>query len=126
MPLSETAGGSIALIRPSFREMRALLRLAAVLAIVSLASCASPPPRAQDLIASGALGFLSDGATTREQATLRLGLPARTFEGDRIAIYRMGWGEEGELRSINTTGSYDLVLVFDASDVLVRHGLVEK
>ena len=106
--------------------MSALLRLAAVLAIVSLASCASPPPPAQDLIASGALGFLSDGATTREQATLRLGIPARTFEGDRIAIYRMGWGEEGELRSVNTTGSYDLVLVFDASGVLVRHGLVEK
>jgi hypothetical protein len=106
--------------------MRALLRLAAVLAIVSLVSCASPPPPAQDLIASGALGFLSDGVTTREQATLRLGLPARTFEGDRILVYRMGWGEDGQLRSGNMTGSYDLVLVFDASDVLVRHALVEK
>jgi hypothetical protein len=38
----------------------------------------------------------------------------------------MGWGEDGQLRSGNATGSYDLVLVFDASGVLVRHGLVEK
>jgi hypothetical protein len=103
---------------------------AALAAIVALTACATQPPPAAQVLASESLAFLADGKTTREEVTLHLGLPARTFESDRIAIYRIGWGRERGARSLDyapvAPPAFDLVLVFDASAVLTRHALVAK
>lgn len=107
------------------RRARASLVVAAALA---LAGCASPPPPPGQVLASEALAFLIDGKTTREDVTLRLGLPSRTFESDRIVLYRIGWSEKRGPYALAypTAPVYDLVLVFDAHDVVDRHALVAK
>jgi len=105
-------------------------RVAALLLPVLLLACAGPPPPATAALESRELSFLTDGATTREQAALRFGLPARTFEADRIVLYRLGWTEERGPYPLaylpQAVAIYDLVLVFDERDVLLRHALVAK
>jgi hypothetical protein len=92
--------------------------------------CASPPPPPVAELASGALGYLVDGTTTRAEVVLKLGLPARTFEGDRIALYRLAWSADDGLRPLAwhapLLAAYDLVLVFDAGGVVEQHALVAK
>lgn len=100
---------------------------AALLAAVLATACATPgPPPAETL----ELGFLDDGATRREQVALRLGLPSRVFESDRILIYRMQWSPERGLHPVPwhqaLLAAYDLVLVFDERGVLAQHALVAK
>jgi hypothetical protein len=98
--------------------------------VLLLLACAGPPPPATAALESRELSFLADGATTREQVALRLGLPARTFEADRIVLYRLGWTEARGpyplAYSPQGVAIYDLVLVFDERDLLVRHALVAK
>jgi outer membrane protein assembly factor BamE (lipoprotein component of BamABCDE complex) len=106
---------------------RASLVLAVALA---LAGCASPPPPPGQVLASESLAFLVDGKTTREDVTLRLGLPSRTFESDRIVLYRIGWNAERGAHALDyapvAAPAYDLVLVFDSAGVVARHALVAK
>ena len=79
---------------------------------------------------------LQDGTTTREDVVLRLGVPSARFENDRLLCYRLletpdGMvvaGREAENREpwVNPHHYpvYNLVLVFDARSVLVRHSLL--
>lgn len=112
------------------RRTLAALSLGVACALGVGACATAPPPPPAQLLASEPLAFLVDGRTARAEVTLRLGLPARTFEADRIAIYRMGWSAERGAFALDyapTTGrAWDLVLVFDAAGVLARHALVAK
>jgi hypothetical protein len=114
---------------------RALVALshwtAALLIAYGALGCATPgPPPPIEQLVSQDLGYLVDGSTTREQAALRLGLPSRSFEADRILIYRMTRLEGGTLQPAAwdrpLVAGYDLVLVFDGQGVLERHALVPK
>lgn len=97
--------------------------------LLSATGCGSVPPipgASPDL-----LKFLQDGATTREQAVLRLGQPSATYEQERIITYRVGENKAqghyvispNRLRQWEDVG-YSLVLVFDREGLLQKHSLV--
>lgn len=116
-----------------FRYVSALL--ATILAI----GCATPkvqPADPQGLFTSDLLSFLVDGATTREQVVLKLGIPSAQVEGEKILMYQLKVDEKGNwhlvaprwntgtgLRAWNP-GTASLVLVFGNDGVLRKHNLV--
>ncbi len=89
---------------------------------------AVPPPTGRaDLLA-----FIGDGRTTRQEAEDRLGTAYARYEGGRIMTWRLtedagGYvlthqrAQPGEPQWIP---NHELVLVFDADGLLVRHTLV--
>ena len=90
-----------------------------------LTACSAPSVGHKDL-----LDFLSDGATRREEAILKLGEANAQYEGSRILTYRLGKDEAGYFlvrapHSDWRATPYSLVLVFDSAGVLARHSLVE-
>lgn len=127
----------MSVVGPARRRQRTASGSLAPVAIAVLgitlftAACATPkPPPAADVLSRRDLAYLVDGSTTREQALLRLGLPSRSFEGERILLFRLGWTEREGLAPVAwhsaALAGYDLVLVFDAQGVLARHALVAK
>lgn len=77
------------------------------------------------------LDFLRDGQSTKETVVLKLGQPSAVLESGRILTYRVGQEKDRGcfLREASTTNwlelKFSLVLVFDPSEVLERHSLVE-
>ena len=77
------------------------------------------------------LDFLRDGQSTKEAVVLHLGQPSAVLESGRILTYRVGQEKDRGyfLREAAATNWFELkfsvVLVFDQSDVLQRHSLVE-
>jgi len=84
------------------------------------------------------LAFVRDGVTTREEVLLKLGVPSAQFEGERILTYRLGLDAKGALGPISpevaaedqryavwTRPAYNLELVFDPRNVLLRHSFIE-
>lgn len=84
--------------------------------------------------------FVQDGRTTREEALLKFGVPARQFEGGRILTWRLRVDPPGTVGPLGSsaaatdpryatwppgTHGYDLVLVFDAQGRVERHSKVE-
>lgn len=91
----------------------------------SLSGCSSVPPGHNDL-----LDFLADGTTKREEVRERLGSPSGEYEGSKIWAYRLSKDISGYRVLWTKTGSwgnvrYNLILRFNASDVLQEHRLVE-
>ena len=87
------------------------------------------------------LDFLEDGKTTKETVILKLGASFAALDGERILAYRLGKTNEGyvviERKADVTTperpawvwlpgleGTFDLMLVFDSTNVLQKHSLV--
>ena len=101
--------------------------------------CATPRLQSVDpqlLLGSDLLSFIKDGATSREETVLRLGIPAAQIEGDRILMYQLrrdpegkwhmvapGWNPFSGLRTWSE-GTGSLVLVFGQDGLLLRHSLV--
>lgn len=111
--------------------MHRSMALAGVLAL----ACAPPTLRLGDsvFLHTGRLSFLKDGQTTREDVLLRLGTPNAHFEGDRLLTYAFWksskgvWIRRGRSPapgSAYTQPTDNLVLLFDARGILVRHSLV--
>jgi hypothetical protein len=99
------------------------MMLAAMASAVSISGCATKSTGDRDL-----LQFLDDDAVTRTEVRKHLGNPSATFEGGRIESYRLASDKTGYLRAPDRLGwegvRYDLMLVFDAEDRLVRRELV--
>ncbi|MDP2240976.1 MAG: hypothetical protein Q8K18_12550 [Burkholderiales bacterium] len=89
-----------------------------------LTACATEPVGRKDL-----LTFLNDGVSRREEVFLKLGEPSAQYEGSRILAYRLRKDAGGHIlvgRRDNWAGvHYNLMLVFDADGVLIRHSVVE-
>ena len=113
---------------------RVVLGLASIL----LVGCASqtPPAKVAD-IERQYLSFVHDGVTSREQALLQLGLPSAQFEGERIMTWRLGYDGEtlfpiaaerapdDPRYTMWRVPAYNLVLVFDARNLVQRHSFIE-
>lgn len=117
------------------------LRHLAAPALILLSLACTPPvlqPGDPALLHTCSLAFLQNGKTTREEVLLNLGTPSAHFESDRILSYALWktsgetWVRRGRSLGTNPAGSPpaytqptdNLVLVFDARGVLMRHSLV--
>jgi hypothetical protein len=114
--------------------------MALALAFAFLATgCATPkvqPADPQLVFKSDLLGFLQDGATTREEVVLKLGIPSAQIEGQKILMYQLRADENGKWHlvaprwNVNTglrtwsEGTCSLVLVFGENGDLQKHSLV--
>jgi hypothetical protein len=127
-PWQSKLGGSSARWRLDRVSERASgLLLVAVLAGL-LAGCATIVTRPAD---PHLLDCLRDGQSTKEAVVLKLGQPSAILESGRILTYRVGQEKDRGyyLRDASATNwfelKFSLVLVFDPSEVLERHSLVE-
>ena len=108
----------------------------AMLLVLVLAGCATNQFSGR----ADLLRFLSDGATTKEEALLSLDQPSGAFEDGNILTYRSGFNSHSKgfyvvqrppgigVHGVYSTWEhtrYSLVLVFDAQNVLRHHSLVE-
>jgi len=97
----------------------------------------STPAQVAD-VEKSQLAFVCDGVTTREEILLKLGVPSAQFEGERILTYRLGLSPRGALAPMSpevaaedshyavwSWPAYNLVLVFDPTNVLLRHSFIE-
>ena len=77
------------------------------------------------------LDFLRDGQSTIEAVVLKLGQPSAVLASGHVLTYRLGQEKDRGyfLREAAATNwfelKFSLVLVFDESEVLQRHSLVE-
>lgn len=100
--------------------------LAVAAAALASACATEPPPKGRgDLLA-----FIVDGQTPADDVYLRLGMPARTYEGGRIATWRLARDTAGlYLVAAHQEGwlgvRYELVVEFSAERIVQRHSLVE-
>ena len=120
-----------------------LLACVAVALTLIIFGCATPETRIiEDPQTNPELVFLQNDRVTREVILDRFGTPASEYEGGRIIIYWLKENDEGLLEVTTktadvvairhwknmsnkpTTGYYNLVLVFDAGDVLVKSSIV--
>jgi hypothetical protein len=107
---------------------------------LGLAGCYSPAPPKSDMgpALTQATTFIENGKTTREQVLLKFGIPSRQFESGRILAWRVRTGDEGLVTVSDYPGGddprfntwpassrgYDLIVVFDPSDLVQTHNLV--
>jgi hypothetical protein len=109
--------------------------LALILVGIMTSVCANGTSVAESTLEQKWLPFLQDGRTTKKEVLLELGIPTEQFEGERILAYTLLFDESkgfAPARDRLTWRSpswvpmslYDLMLVFDERDVLMRHGLV--
>jgi len=68
-----------------------------------VAGCATPRIQAVDpqLFLNSEMPFIKDGATTREEVSLKLGVPSAQLKGDRILRYRLP-ADESKLCILNS------------------------
>jgi hypothetical protein len=111
---------------------------AALTTLLLVPGCASqtPPAKVTD-IKQQYLSFVRDGSTTREHALLQLGLPSAQFEGERIMTWRLCYNGEtlfpiaaerapdDPRYTMWRVPAYNLVLVFDARNLVQRHSFIE-
>jgi len=100
------------------------------------AGCATPKIQVADaqLLLNSELAFIKDGETTREEVSLKLGVPSAQLEGDRILMYQFRTSEDGKWNLVSPifsgnlrgwgSGTSSLVLVFDARGILQKHSMV--
>ncbi len=108
--------------------------------MIMLAGCALVPTlKAADAELEGKwLGFVKDNVSTKQDILLKLGPPSAQFEGEKILIYRLMLDEKEGLVPVNRSfdpqdprisewsrGQFNLVLVFDEKNILVRHSLLK-
>ena len=111
---------------PRPASQRRQLLVAGAAALLLLAACATePPPRGRGDL----LDFIVDGQTPATELHLRLGMPTRTFEGGRIATWRLARDAAG-LYVVAAQGGwtgvrYELVVEFSEARLVQRHALVE-
>jgi hypothetical protein len=91
-----------------------------------VAACATPAPIGR----ADLLEFLKEGRTSRDEIYLMLGPPAREFERGRIVSWHLARDELGyALIDSSARGwhgvRYELIVVFDADNVVQRHSTVE-
>jgi hypothetical protein len=112
--------------------------VAPLLLVTLLCGCATqaPPAKVTEIEAQH-LGFVRDGVTSREQALLQLGLPSGQFEGERIMTWRLCYNGEvlfpiaaerapdDPRYTMWRVPAYNLVLVFDARNLVQRHSFIE-
>ena len=101
-------------------------RLLVAVVMLAAAGCATRPPVGR----ADLLDFLHDEATSRADLILKLGAPARTFDDNRIASWRLAKDDAGYFLVATTPtdwygARYELVVVFAATGVVERHSLVE-
>jgi hypothetical protein len=121
-------GSGLPLDRRSIAGMRRLRRLIVWGACVLLLGGCSSSLRVMDLDTKArrqTFGFLVDGMTTAEEVRSRLGNPHSEFEQSRIVTYRLASPDAGDFKPA-AWSPYELVLVFDASQVLKRHALIQR
>lgn len=95
-----------------------------IAALLSACATEAPPKGRGDL-----LEFILDEKTPASEVYLRLGMPARTFEGGRIATWRLA-RDAGGLYVVAAQGGwlgvrYELVVEFSDARLVRRHSLVE-
>jgi len=117
-----------------FRKLQILITAIAFMGM--LAGCATPKIQVADaqLLLNSELAFIKDGETTREEVSLKLGVPSAQLEGDRILMYQFRAGEDGKWNLVSPifsgnlrgwgSGTSSLVLVFDARGILQKHSMV--
>jgi hypothetical protein len=94
--------------------------------LLILGGCSSSP-KVVDLDTKArrqTFGFLVDGMTTSEEIRSRLGKPTSEFERSRIVTYGLTSPDAVEVTP--SMFRYELVLVFDGSDVLKRHAVIQR
>jgi hypothetical protein len=111
--------------------------LLAVASIVLIGCAGQTPPAKVTEIEAQYLAFVRDGVTSREQALLQLGLPSGQFEGERIMTWRLCYNGEtlfpiaaerapdDPRYTMWRVPAYNLVLVFDARNLVQRHSFIE-
>ena len=116
-----------------------IVHLLPAMLIILTIGCATPriqPSDPQLLYRSDLLSFLKNGATTREEVVLKLGIPSAQIEGEKILMYQLradkegrwhliapGWNTYAALRTWSE-GTCSLVLVFEENGLLQKHSLV--
>jgi hypothetical protein len=109
-----------------------------LLLVTLLGGCATqaPPVKVAEIEARH-LGFVRDAVTSREQALLQFGLPSGQFEGERIMTWRLCYNGEtlfpiaaerapdDPRYTLWRVPAYNLVLVFDARNLVQRHSFIE-
>ena len=65
-----------------------------------------------------------DGMTTAEEVRSRLGKPYSEFEQSRIVTYRVASPDNDDFK-LAPWAPYELVFVFDGSQILKRHVLIQ-
>ena len=117
-----------------FRKLQILITAIAFMGM--LAGCATPKIQVADaqLLLNSELAFIKDGETTREEVSLKLGVPSAQLEGDRILMYQFRAGEDGKWNLVSPifsgnlrgwgSGTSSLVLVFDVRGILQKHSMV--
>lgn len=99
--------------------------MAAVAALLSACATEPPPKGRGDLLA-----FIVDGQTPASEVYLRLGMPSRTFEGGRIATWRLARDVGGlYVVAAHQEGwlgvRFELVVELSEARLVQRHALVE-
>ncbi len=107
---------------------------------IFLAGCASVPTlkTADTDLEAKWLSFVKDNISTKQDILLKLGLPSAQFENEKILIYRLMLDEKDGLVPVDRSfapqdprisqwyqGQFNLVLVFDERNVLVRHSFLK-
>lgn len=127
---------------PAQRAIPAAHFLAFFLGVIFLSGCGTTPKTrsVEPVELSERIPFIRNGITPRQEFLNRLGEPRSTYESNSVVIYWMQEVLGEQLRPVTrrkfprhmdgTTGQgweeghYDLVLVFDANDILQQHSLV--
>ena len=117
---------------------RATAWIVRLLLVTLVGGCAAQtPPAKVTEVEARHLAFVRDGVTSREQALLQLGLPSGQFEGERILTWRLRYNGEtlfpiaaerapdDPRYTMWRVPAYNLVLVFDARNVIQRHSFIE-
>ena len=112
---------------PTPQRRRRQLLAAGGAALLLLAACATEaPPRGRGDL----LDFIVNGLTPASDVYLRLGMSARTFEGGRIATWRLARDAAGlYVVAAHQDGwlgvRFELVVEFSEARLVQRHALVE-
>ena len=85
--------------------------LISILILISMAVGCAPPkiqPVDPELLLNSELAFIKDGITTREEVSLKLGVPSAQLEVDRILMYQFRADEEGKWHLVSPKFSGNL------------------
>ena len=69
--------------------------------------------------------FLEDGRTTQSDVEKRFGQPSRSFPRERVWVYHMASKDDRlYIAGGDDTVKYELVLVFNEENVLIKHSIL--
>jgi len=110
--------------------------IVSVVLISMTVGCATPriQPVDPQMFLSTEMAFIKDGVTTREEVSLKQGVPTAQLEGDRILMYQFRADSNGKWQLVSPKfrgnlrdwerGTMSLVLVFEGGGVLKKHSTV--